>query len=208
MPGPRTPSSRLVVFAAAGVALIAVAYSFWGWQSASAAAQVQVVAGPGPVRCNDGVLPVRLADEDDQPSIVIQMKAKPGAWCQVPIAVRNDSSRTITVQDLTFPVARENSAAAGALIVTDDGSGVGPVGPKASMDALFEVDEQVGPGDVWWTLMRVKINPRACQGAGVWGLPDVPRVRFNVLHRDHETNGAIALQAKIRGQGLTWSGCS
>lgn len=210
VPRPRTPTIVLGVVVAAVVAV--AAYSSWGWQSAAAAVQVHIVAGPGPIRCNDGVLPVRLADEDDQPTVVIQMDAKPGAWCRVPISVRNDSSRTITVKDLAFPVSREDSAAAGALIVTDRGQGYGPaggpVGSKESLEARFKIDEQVEPGDFSTYVMTVKINPRACVDAGVWGLPDVPRVRFSVLHRGHETNGAIWLQAKIGKEGLTWSGCA
>lgn len=204
----RVSRSLIVIISTVIIAVVAVAYVLWGWQSAGAAANVQVVAGPGPIRCDDGVLPVRLADEGQWPAVVVRINAKRGAWCQVPISVRNDSSHTITVRDMTFPTTRSGSDAAGPLVVTDDGSGRGPVGSKESMDAVFKVDEQIAPGDHLTRRMRVEINPNACVDAGLSYLIDVPLARFSVLHRNHETRGAIALQAKIGDEGLTWSGCS
>lgn len=203
----RPSRSLIIIVSLSIIAAAALVYSLWSWRAVAAAAQVQLVAGPGPIRCNDGVLPIRLGDEDDQPAVAIRLNAKRGAWCQVPISVRNNSSHTITVHDMTFQMARSGSSAAGAIVVTSDGSGVGPVGSKESMDAVFTIGERVGPGESSTSLMRVETNPHACQDEGLWSIFDVPLVRFSVLHREHEVRGAINLQGNVGSKGLTWSGC-
>lgn len=204
---------RWIVVGAVCVAVLmtaAVVVPVWGWASAAAAGHVEVIAGPGRANCDDGRhLDVRAADDDASPSIAYRLDGRRGAWCQVPFTIRNGSSRTISVHRLDFPaMLRDKKSNHGALVVDSDASAVPARRLDESNTAVIDVDEQIEPGDTLKSLIKIDINPYACVSAGVWGVFDVPQVHFTVLGRRHVTSSAIAVQARLDGAGLTWSGCA
>lgn len=212
------PRRRWIVAAVVGTTALvtaAIVVPVWGWASTAAAGQVEVVAGPGQATCDDGRrLDVRAAEEDDRPSVVYRLDGRRGAWCQIPLSVRNDGSHTVTVGRLDFPAMLRDKGGsgkggnAGALVVDSDASLVPARRLDDSNTAVIDVDEQIEPGESLGMLVRVDINPYACQSAGPWRVSDVPQVHFSVLGRNHVTSSAITLEADIRGNGLTWSGCT
>ncbi len=208
---PRTRLDRRIAIIVVGAVAVSAAIAFlvWAWRSAEAAAGVQVIAGPGPINCEDGPISLRTAEQYSEPAIVVRLEAKPGAWCQVPISVRNTGPHTVTIDDLTFPAMREDKEGNhGALIATGDASGVPPRGTELSNDAIFDVGETIPAGETWTTLIRVEVNPYACNDAGVWSVFDAPQVHLTALHREHRVAGTIELAAAIDDEGLFWSGCA
>ncbi|PUA80027.1 hypothetical protein [Nocardioides currus] len=120
------------------------------------------------------------------------MTLDPAMRCTMPVAVRNDGRLAVTLDELVLPSMGAEGGAAVQVTSWD-----GHPTPGGDLDAVFDLDRRLEPGDSWETEIEFRFRPEGCTGRGTF-VVFLPAVRAGAWGRSVEVPGPGVLFAGTR----------
>lgn len=108
--------------------------------------------------------PVCTGTEVDNPPGAIRLRA--GMKCRVPVMVRNMGRLAVDLDEVVLPFMGSRGGAA-VQVKTWEGREPG----VADVDAVFDVDRHLEPGDTWDTEIHYDFRPGGCTTRGTFSTP-------------------------------------
>lgn len=108
--------------------------------------------------------PVCIGTEVDNPPGAIRLR--PGMKCRVPVTLRNMGRLAVDLDEVVLPFMGSRG---GAAVQVKTWEGREPV--VADVDAVFDVDRRLEPGDAWNTEIQYDFRPGGCTARGTFSTP-------------------------------------
>lgn len=159
---------------AAVVVLAAGAVGAWLWTAASTASSVSVSWREGDPTCTGTTV-----EQTQKYGTVVE--AVPDMRCTYRVEVHNGSGRSVHLDRVVAPYVGPGTGA----VVTAD-----PDSADSSIDATFDLDQDLDAGGSTYLDIVVVFHPEGCNDSGTLSVPDWPTVRFETLRRTFEVTAS------------------